>query len=119
MQAWQKNINALSAFILRRAISKNGRHPLISRETHPELKMFNELLCDARDFYAGITETDIVRDIVDQALLCKSHITDIVNRVLAYVNKDLSFMSENLLIVLKVVFIFRQPLFLLLQFCLS
>ncbi|XP_058090940.1 methyl-CpG-binding domain-containing protein 9-like [Magnolia sinica] len=47
------------------AISKNGRHPLISRETCPELKMFNELLCDARDFHAGITETDIVQDIVD------------------------------------------------------
>ncbi|XP_058100074.1 uncharacterized protein LOC131244562 [Magnolia sinica] len=101
------------------AIFKNGRHPLISRETRLELKMFNELLCDAMDFYAGITETYIVQDIVDQALACKSHLTDIVNRVLAYVNKDLSFMSKNLLIVLKVVFIFCQPLFLLLQFCLS
>ncbi|XP_058106883.1 uncharacterized protein LOC131250615 [Magnolia sinica] len=83
------------------AISKNGRHPLISRETRPELMMFNELLCDARDFYVGITEIDIVQDIVDQALACKSHLTDIVNRVLAYVNKDLSFMFENLFIILK------------------
>ncbi|KAG9441229.1 hypothetical protein H6P81_017083 [Aristolochia fimbriata] len=80
---------------------KSGWH-LLSRRNRPRLKMFAELLHDSDDLYEGIEERDLVKEIVERALACKSHLVDTVDSILSHVLKDLSFISKTLLVTLKV-----------------
>lgn len=54
-------------------------------------------------FFSRIEERDMVQKIVEKSLICKSYITDIVSCTSVSCEKDLSRVSESLLIALKVV----------------
>lgn len=83
-------------------ISENGNWPLLSRRKRPTLEMFVELMHDGENFCAcRIEERDMVQKIVEKSLICKSYITDIVSCTSVSCEKELSRVSESLLIALK------------------
>lgn len=49
-----------------------------------------------------IEERDALKQLVDQALACRSCLTELVDFSLAYCDKDLSIVSEKLTIAMKV-----------------
>lgn len=85
------------------AVSRNGSRSLLSRRKRPTLDMFAELLHDAKHLCGGVKEREMVEEILEQALLCKSYMTGIVNCALAAHDKDLSYVSGRLLTALKAV----------------
>ncbi|XP_068645556.1 lysine-specific demethylase JMJ17 isoform X2 [Aristolochia californica] len=80
---------------------KSGWH-LLSRRNRPRLKMFVELLHDAKNLYEGIEERDLVEELVERSLACKLHLADTVDNVLSHTQKDLCCTSKRLLVTLKV-----------------
>ncbi|KAF3954190.1 hypothetical protein CMV_020441 [Castanea mollissima] len=47
--------------------------------------------------YQRIEERDILEQLVDQAMACRTFLTKIVNFSLAYLDKDLNVVSEKLI----------------------
>lgn len=84
------------------AVSRNGRINMILKEKRPELKMLMELLSAAEDFSIRVEETEMLQQVVEQALDCKAFLTEALNCVLAYVDGDLGFISKKLRTCLKV-----------------
>ncbi|KAF6162211.1 hypothetical protein GIB67_008340 [Kingdonia uniflora] len=85
------------------AISRNGCLNMISKGKHPELGMLVQLLSSAKNFCVRSEELDMVQKIVERSLACKAFLTEIVEYSLAYQDKDLSPVSDRLLIALKAV----------------
>ncbi|KAK1265891.1 putative lysine-specific demethylase JMJ14 [Acorus gramineus] len=85
------------------ATSKFGGRPLVCKGKRPELEVIIELKHAAKHFYTGIEEIAFVQELVDRAMECKSYLNKIVNSSLAHYEKDLSSISESLLIALKAV----------------
>ncbi|KAF9600058.1 hypothetical protein IFM89_002531 [Coptis chinensis] len=83
------------------AVSRNGRINKILRGKRNELKILVELVSAAKEFCIRIEETEMLEHVVKQALDCKSFLTEIVDDVLVYVDKDLSSVSNKLLTLLK------------------
>ncbi|OVA13119.1 ARID/BRIGHT DNA-binding domain [Macleaya cordata] len=90
-------------FLVDGALSKTGCRNLISGAKRPELKMLIELLSVGKDFCMQIEEIDMVEKLVDQALACKALLAETVDFALAYHDKDISSISQRLLIALKAI----------------
>ncbi|KAL8141640.1 hypothetical protein V2J09_014672 [Rumex salicifolius] len=83
------------------SICQSGESPLRFKGKSPELEVLNKLLLDAEEFHIRIEEKEILQDIVDQALTCRTCLTEIVNLTLTCVDGDVSFIFQNLTIALK------------------
>ncbi|XP_042483738.1 uncharacterized protein LOC122064092 isoform X4 [Macadamia integrifolia] len=81
--------------------SKNGGRPLISGGKRVELKILIELLSDAKDFFVRVEERDTIEKLVEQALACEACLTEVVDFALSYLDKDLTTISERLLVAVK------------------
>ncbi|KAG6685054.1 hypothetical protein I3843_12G093300 [Carya illinoinensis] len=90
-------------FLLVGSICQNKGGPLKFGGKHPDLQMLIELLHDAEDFFVWIEERDALKQLVDQALACRSCLTELVDFSLAYCDKDLSIVSEKLTIAMKAI----------------
>ncbi|EXB37360.1 Lysine-specific demethylase 5A [Morus notabilis] len=77
-------------------ISLDGGGPLRFVGKRPELKMLIELLSQCEDFCVRIEEREILKELVEKALLCKTRLTEIVDIALAFVDKDLRRISGKL-----------------------
>ncbi|XP_059443641.1 lysine-specific demethylase JMJ17 isoform X2 [Corylus avellana] len=77
--------------------------PLRFGGKRPELQMLVELLSDAEDFFLWIEERDVLKQLVDQALACRTCLTEILDFALAYFDKDLGIVSEKLTIAIKAI----------------
>ncbi|KAE8055327.1 hypothetical protein FH972_012174 [Carpinus fangiana] len=77
--------------------------PLRFGGKRPELQMLVELLSDAEDFFLWIEERDLLKQLVDQALACRTCLTEILDFALAYFDKDLGIVSEKLTIAVKAI----------------
>ncbi|KAA8522400.1 hypothetical protein F0562_013239 [Nyssa sinensis] len=82
---------------------QNGGGPLQYGGKYPELNKLVELLSDSQDFYVWIEERSILHQLVEKSLACKACLMEIVDFSLAYLDKDLSIVSEKLCIALKAV----------------
>ncbi|XP_054790180.1 lysine-specific demethylase JMJ17-like isoform X2 [Prosopis cineraria] len=80
---------------------KKGTLPVGFGVKRAELKVLLELLSDAKNLCVRIDETDALNQLVEQALLCRSCLRDIVNFTSADVDNDLSTISEKLTIAIK------------------
>ncbi|KAI9117961.1 hypothetical protein K1719_011103 [Acacia pycnantha] len=73
-------------------------------EKRAELKVLLQLLSEAKNLCVRIDETDALNQLVEQALLCKSYLREIVNFTSANVesvDNDLGIISERLTIAIK------------------
>lgn len=89
-------------FIGSGSISRNGG-ALRFGGKRPELNMLIELLSDAEGLCVGIEERDVVQQLVELAIACKDCLTELTDFTLAYLNRDLSIISEKLTTALKAV----------------
>uniref|UniRef100_A0A5B7BX15 Putative lysine-specific demethylase 5B isoform X4 n=1 Tax=Davidia involucrata TaxID=16924 RepID=A0A5B7BX15_DAVIN len=80
-----------------------GGGPLQYGGKRPELNKLIELLSDSEDFCVWIEERSILHQLVEKSLACKACLTEIVDFALAYLDKDLSIVSDKLYIALKAV----------------
>ncbi|KAK4260587.1 hypothetical protein QN277_003682 [Acacia crassicarpa] len=80
---------------------KKGTLLMRSGEKRAELKVLLQLLFDAKNLCVRIDETDALNQLVEQALLCKSYLREIVNFTSANVDNDLGIISERLTIAIK------------------
>ncbi|XP_048230426.1 lysine-specific demethylase 5B isoform X3 [Ricinus communis] len=85
------------------SIINNQVSPLRFREKQCELSMLIKLLSDAENFSLRIEEREILQQVVDQALECKTCLREILDFELSYLDKDLSMISKKLIIALKAV----------------
>lgn len=83
------------------SISFNGGSPLRFVGKRPELKMLIELLPEHEDFCVCIEEREILKELVEKALACKTRLTEITDIALAFIDKDLSMISGKLTAALK------------------
>ncbi|KAL5552082.1 hypothetical protein UlMin_002258 [Ulmus minor] len=88
-------------FLVLGSVSLNGGGPLRFLGKRPEIKMLNELLSNHEDFCLCIEERVILKKLVEQALACKTRLTEIVDAGLACVDKDISIISQKLTAALK------------------
>ncbi|KAJ3672228.1 hypothetical protein LUZ60_006949 [Juncus effusus] len=84
-------------------ISESATKALICKGTRPEFRSFVELTSVAKGPYTGVKELDLIQEIVREAKHCKSCLMQIVNKANLYHEKDLSPISQSLLIALKAV----------------
>ncbi|KAF7810274.1 lysine-specific demethylase rbr-2 [Senna tora] len=82
---------------------KDRSLPLIFGEKQPDLKVLRELLSDAENFCVRIDEIDILNQLVEQALACKSCLREILNLASVKVDKDITIISEKLIIATKAI----------------
>ncbi|XP_015896152.3 lysine-specific demethylase JMJ17 isoform X2 [Ziziphus jujuba] len=88
-------------YLVSGSVSHNGGGPLRFKGKRPELNMLRELLSNVDDFYVLIEEREILKQLVEKALACKTRLMEIVNSALTCVNKDLSVISGKLTTALK------------------
>ncbi|KAJ1694608.1 hypothetical protein LUZ63_011306 [Rhynchospora breviuscula] len=81
-------------------MSESETKAFICKDGRPELKSFVELTI-AKGPYTGVRELDLVEEIVRQAKQCKTCLMQIVNKSNSYLGRDLSIVSQGLLIALK------------------
>ncbi|KAL5098856.1 hypothetical protein RYX36_003183 [Vicia faba] len=74
---------------------------LLRFEKHIELNILVELLSDAERFCLWIEEKDLLNQLIEKAFACKSGLREIVNHSSAYVDEDITTISENLIIAIK------------------
>lgn len=60
-----------------------------------------KLLSDAEHFCLWIDEKDLLNQLIEKAFACKSGLREIVNLSSAYVNEDITIISEKLIIAIK------------------
>ncbi|XP_073220782.1 lysine-specific demethylase JMJ17 isoform X2 [Cicer arietinum] len=78
----------------------NGSH-LLRFEKHIDLNNLVELLSDAEHFCLWIDERELLNQLVEKAFACKSGLREIVNLSSAYVNEDITVISQKLTIAIK------------------
>ncbi|XP_020112554.1 uncharacterized protein LOC109727081 isoform X2 [Ananas comosus] len=78
-----------------------GRLSWVSKGKRPKFNSFVKLISVANSFYTRVEELDLLKEIVEQALKCKSYLTQIVIHAISYREKDLSSISESLLLAVK------------------
>lgn len=74
---------------------------LLRFEKHIELNILVKLLSDAEHFCLWIDEKDLLNQLIEKAFACKSGLREIVNLSSAYVNEDITIISEKLIIAIK------------------
>ncbi|KAJ0048148.1 hypothetical protein Pint_15199 [Pistacia integerrima] len=83
------------------SISVNGCSLLTYEGKRSDLIKLIELLSDSEKFCVGIEERDILQEVVDEALACKTCLTDILKFEFSNLDKDLSIISNKLTVALK------------------
>ncbi|KAL9434409.1 hypothetical protein AB3S75_029115 [Citrus x aurantiifolia] len=83
------------------SVSQFGGSPLRFGGKRSDLRMLIELLSDSECFCRGIEAKDVLQEVVDVALKCKTCLTDIVKFESCYLDKDLHVISNKLTITLK------------------
>ncbi|KAM2673879.1 hypothetical protein EV2_015129 [Malus domestica] len=81
--------------------SRSGLSTLKLGGMRPELQKIIEHLSGEEDFCVCIKERDVLKEVLKQALACKSRLTELVDFALAYSDKDLSVLVEKLTTALK------------------
>ncbi|CAJ2650651.1 unnamed protein product [Trifolium pratense] len=74
---------------------------LLRFEKHIELNILVKLLSDAEHLCFGIDERDLLNQLIEKGFACKSALREIVNLSSAYVNEDITIISEKLTIAIK------------------
>ncbi|KAJ4712113.1 Transcription factor jumonji (JmjC) domain protein [Melia azedarach] len=83
------------------SISQERGSPLRFEGKCSDLRMLIEVLSDSENFGLRIEEIDILQEVVDKSLACKTTLTDIVKFECCYLDKDLQIVSNKLTIALK------------------
>ncbi|KAH7550304.1 hypothetical protein JRO89_XS13G0168000 [Xanthoceras sorbifolium] len=83
------------------SLSQDGGSPLRFGGKCSDLRKLIELLSDSDNFCVGIEERSILQAVVDEALACKTFLTDILEFAFSYTDKDLSIVSNKLTTALK------------------
>ncbi|KAK0586724.1 hypothetical protein LWI29_011387 [Acer saccharum] len=85
------------------SLSQNGGSPLRFGGKCSDLRKLIELLSDSENFFVGIEERVMLQSVVDEALACKTFLTDTVEFAFSYVDKDLSVICNKLTTALKAI----------------
>lgn len=83
------------------SICRSKDSPLRYKGKRPELERLVELSSDAKKFHTRLEEFDILQEILDQALACRSCLSEIVDSSLSFFDRDVSSISGILTIALK------------------
>ncbi|XP_022928863.1 lysine-specific demethylase 5A isoform X1 [Cucurbita moschata] len=81
-------------------VDKSGG-PLRFLANRPELGMLTKLKSDALNFYVWMEEEDVLQQLVEQALVCKSHLTEVLDFASRCLDKDFSTTCKRLTVALK------------------
>ncbi|KAL1828382.1 hypothetical protein ACET3Z_006794 [Daucus carota] len=90
-------------FIRSGNIARSGGGYLTKRKQLPSLTKLTRILSEAKLLCVWIKERDILLQIVEKAELCRTRLTEVADRVLAHVDKDLDIVAEKLSTALKAV----------------
>ncbi|KAM5572478.1 lysine-specific demethylase JMJ17 [Rosa sericea] len=82
---------------------QNGGSPRGFGGVRPALQKIIELLSDEDDFCVCMEEREMLKEVLKQARVCKTHLEGIVDFALAYSDKDLSVLFEKLATALKAI----------------
>ncbi|KAK2664046.1 hypothetical protein Ddye_002620 [Dipteronia dyeriana] len=85
------------------SLSQNGGSPLRFGGKCSDLRKLIEHLSDSENFLIGIEERVMLQSVVDDALACKTFLTDTVEFAFSYVDKDLSIICNKLTTALKAI----------------
>ncbi|KAM7261600.1 hypothetical protein ACFE04_020677 [Oxalis oulophora] len=69
----------------------------------PEMELLIGLLSDTEELCVWVEERDVLQELVDKALACETHLTELVNYASSQKDKDLGRVREKLTIALKAV----------------
>ncbi|KAF5729995.1 lysine-specific demethylase 5B isoform X2 [Tripterygium wilfordii] len=82
---------------------QSGGSPLRFKGRRPELKVLIQLISDAESFCIRIEERDMLQQLMDQALLLKSFLAEIISFASSYRDKNLSIIRKKLSIAFKAI----------------
>ncbi|XP_008437262.1 lysine-specific demethylase JMJ17 isoform X3 [Cucumis melo] len=82
------------------SIDKSGG-PLRYLANRPELEMLTKLNSDAVNFCVWLEEEDVLKQLIEQALVCKSHLAEALDFSSRCNDKDFSVACKRLTVVLK------------------
>lgn len=83
------------------SICRSKDSPLKYKGKRPELEKLVELSSDSKKFTTRLEESDLLQEILEQALSCRSCLSEIVDSSLSFFDKDVSSVSGKLTIALK------------------
>lgn len=82
------------------SIDKSGG-PLRCLANRPELEMLTKLKSDAVNFCVWMEEEDVLKQLIEQALVCKSHLSEVLDFASHCHDKDFSIACKRLTVALK------------------